>query len=74
VISFNDEFTSKLKRIKVPLVSLKDLNPSNENNDTGAFEVPATVEEDRRHLVEAAVVRIMKVSLKRLTAIIFCTL
>jgi cullin 3 len=45
--SFNEEFTSKLKRIKVPLVSMKDA--SQEEVAAPADAVPAPVEEDRRH-------------------------
>lgn len=52
--TLNEEFTSKFKRIKVPLISAKEVVVE----DTPA--VPAAVEEDRKHLVEAAIVRIMK--------------
>jgi len=51
--TFNEEFTSKLKRVKVPLVSAKEAVSI---GDT----VPEAVDEDRRHLVEASIVRIMK--------------
>jgi cullin 3 len=53
--SFNAEYTSKLRRVRVPLISSKE----SEVHEQGAA-VPAPVEEDRRHLVEACVVRIMK--------------
>lgn len=52
--SFNPDYSSKLKRVKVPLVSMKESTPV----DTNAC--PPAVEEDRRHLIEAAVVRVMK--------------
>lgn len=55
--TFNAEYTSKLKRIKVPLVAKKEVSAEDE---TPGESVPAAVEEDRRHLVEAAIVRIMK--------------
>lgn len=68
--SFNEEFTSKFKRIKVPLISPKEVlnsaDGSNGNNGDGAVgeslgdAIPAAVEEERRHHVEAAIVRIMK--------------
>lgn len=47
--TFNEEFTSKLKRIKVPLVSMKDA-VCLEETSTPVNAVPETVEEDRRHL------------------------
>ncbi|RYG70266.1 hypothetical protein EON64_00630 [archaeon] len=55
--SVNGDFTSKFKRIKVPLISMKEVMPGEEQ---AADSVPALVEEDRRHLVEATIVRIMK--------------
>jgi cullin 3 len=58
VFTFNAEFTSKLKRIKVPLISVKEVVPTEE--EAAGDSLPSTVEEDRRHLVEAAIVRIMK--------------
>merc|ERR1712232_40532 len=73
--TFNADYTSKLKRVKIPLVSMKETSVSsgtgagggpggkassgNANNLSGT-SIPAPVEEDRRHLVEAAIVRIMK--------------
>jgi cullin 3 len=74
--TFNDEFSSKFKRIKVPLISAREVNggeggPSGGAGGDGALaggdgvggdvdNLPATVEEERRHHVEAAIVRIMK--------------
>lgn len=67
--TFNPEFTSKLRRIKVPMVSMKEALPEGQGGGEGreggeggglVDGIPAAVEEDRRHLVEAAVVRIMK--------------
>lgn len=74
--TFNDEFTSKFKRIKVPLISTKEVSggdsSGNGAQDGGGGEggqagggpgdgnLPAEVEEERRHNVEAAIVRIMK--------------
>jgi cullin 3 len=55
--TYNADFTSKLKRVKVPLVAMKEVLPQEEAGNEG---IPASVEEDRRHLVEAALVRIMK--------------
>lgn len=71
--TFNKDFTSKLKRVKIPLVSMKETQRDSSGNltkngigsgvgdlDNGMVPVPASVEEDRRHAVEAAIVRIMK--------------
>lgn len=66
----NTAFECKLFRIKVPLVQMKSM-PGQEGGSLtreaaegvtvmGGSDVPATVEEDRKHLVEAVVVRIMK--------------
>ena len=59
--TFNEEFTSKLKRIKVPLISMREITGENTPLKTSnRDELPPTVEEDRRHLIEASIVRIMK--------------
>uniref|UniRef100_A0A7S3PYP2 Cullin family profile domain-containing protein n=1 Tax=Chaetoceros debilis TaxID=122233 RepID=A0A7S3PYP2_9STRA len=71
--TFNVDYTSKLKRVKIPLVSMKDASrsgkkgdgskagmESNPNEAVAEGKLPALVEEERRHLVEAATVRIMK--------------
>mmetsp|Transcript_9553 Transcript_9553/g.32570 ORF Transcript_9553/g.32570 Transcript_9553/m.32570 type:complete len:734 (+) Transcript_9553:62-2263(+) len=55
--TFNAEFSSKLRRVKVPLISAKETIVQ---QDGGSAALPGPVEEDRRHLVEAAIVRIMK--------------
>jgi len=62
--TFNKDFTSKLKRVKIPLVSMKetikDGSRGGGSGSGGPVALPVPVEEDRRHLVEAAIVRIMK--------------
>mmetsp|Transcript_14203 Transcript_14203/g.42309 ORF Transcript_14203/g.42309 Transcript_14203/m.42309 type:complete len:789 (-) Transcript_14203:234-2600(-) len=67
----NSAFECKLVRIKVPLVQIKSMAGQDGATLTrveaadgaaaiGANDIPATVEEDRKHLVEAVIVRIMK--------------
>ena len=82
--AYNAEFTSKMTRVRIPLVSMRDaggvaagsgfssgaaVEGSGGGPDFGApngglvdglASVPVAVEEDRRHLLEAAIVRIMK--------------
>jgi cullin 3 len=58
VFQVNPAFECKLFRLKIPLVQLKAT--SEEAVQRGPEGVPAAVEEDRKHLVEAVIVRIMK--------------
>lgn len=87
--TYNADFTSKMTRVKIPMVSMRDAAgaasgsaavsgaevadgsaaaaaaaASSTSNRTGLIDgsaaVPVSVEEDRRHLLEAAIVRIMK--------------
>lgn len=68
--TYNVDYTSKLKRVRIQLVKETSIAPAkaanaSEKNAPGLSSavdgsVPVSVEEDRRHLVEAAIVRIMK--------------
>jgi len=63
VFTFNGAYTSKLRRVRVPLVSMKETGPKDGSAgpDAGAATaLPGPIEETRRHLIEAAIVRIMK--------------
>lgn len=64
--SVNLNFTSKLRRVKIPLVSMKDVVGTGDKLNGSAAQgenfdqLPTNVIEDRRHIIEAAIVRIMK--------------
>ena len=57
IITFNHAFTSKLRRIKIPLLLLTH---DTTHADTELDAINTQIEEDRRHIVEANIVRIMK--------------
>jgi len=85
--TYNAEYTSKMTKVKVPTVSMRDATggaapaggpggsgppssgapgpasgagPAAPGAAGGAPSIPLSVEEDRRHLLEASIVRIMK--------------
>lgn len=70
VFQVNSAFECKLFRIRVPLVQMKSVPGQDgvgllrleaaEGAPVAGSDVPTTVEEDRKHLVEAVIVRIMK--------------
>ena len=45
------DFKSKLYKVKIPLIAARESTTTT---------LPASVEEDRRHLIEASIVRVMK--------------
>ena len=51
IISFNAEFDSKFKRIRIPLISAKDVIGTGGagEGDATSTAMPAAVEEDRRY-------------------------
>lgn len=59
LFTFNSEYTSKLRRVRIPLVSMKEAG-GGEDAEASADYLPGPIEETRRHLIEAAIVRIMK--------------
>eukprot|EP00922_Rhytidocystis_sp_ex-Travisia-forbesii_P033862 GHVS01050297.1.p1 GENE.GHVS01050297.1~~GHVS01050297.1.p1 ORF type:complete len:795 (+),score=93.79 GHVS01050297.1:108-2492(+) len=64
IFKVNDEFASRIFKVRVPTVAAgsKGLEPSAALTDVSQIvpAVPHTVEQDRQHLVEANIVRIMK--------------
>lgn len=52
--TINEKFKSEKRKIKVPTISSKEM----QNSDNAATK--AAVTEDRKHAIEAAIVRIMK--------------
>jgi cullin 3 len=53
--TFNNDFISNNKKIKIPLISAKEIRGEEETT-----QMEQKIEEDRRHQVEAAIVRVMK--------------
>jgi len=55
----NEKFKSKLYRVRIPLISMRSkAGGSSKGSRPGA--VPLKVEESRRHLIDAAIVRVLK--------------
>jgi cullin 3 len=55
VVSLNEEFKNRMFRIKVPVIKTKEKVDTVNDED-----VPEIVESDRKHMIEAAIVKIMK--------------
>jgi len=51
----NSSFKHKMRRVAVPTIAMKSVAP-----EGGAHAVPKAVVEDRKHMVDAAIVRVMK--------------
>lgn len=66
VFTVNDGFTSKLMKIKVPLISMRSALAASQGASAGHVlspeeaELMGNVEEGRRALLESVIVRIMK--------------
>ena len=54
VFTVNDQFTSKLHRVKIQAVAARS------ESETERKETKQKVDDDRKHVIEAAIVRIMK--------------
>ena len=54
VFSLNNGFKNNLFKIKIPVAQAKELKTAEKN------EVAEKVDEDRRHMVEATIVKVMK--------------
>ena len=59
VFSFNAGFTSKYRRLCLPLLSTREDSSDSTDGNT-SVPVPQNVEEDRKHQSEASIVRILK--------------
>jgi len=77
MFSANPNFSSKLRKIRIPLVSTRSqglgLSSSSHLTSTAA-ELPLEVSEDRKHLIDAAIVRVMKVFLFYALFTLWCTM
>ena len=64
VFSINHDFKSKLYRVRIPLVTISSKSSSSAGSSNGkqgeAHKIAKAVEQDRRHTIEASIVRVMK--------------
>ena len=64
VFSINYDFKSKLYRVRIPLVTISSKHSSSAGSSSGkhgeARKIAKAVEQDRRHTIEASIVRVMK--------------
>ncbi len=59
VFRLNPDFKSKLFRVRIPLVTISKSSSSSSSGGRG-HAIPKAVQQDRRHAIEAAIVRVMK--------------
>ncbi|KAF4694884.1 Cullin-3 [Perkinsus olseni] len=66
IFRVNTQFESRVRNLKVPLIALtsssnnRDGPAGSSSSGDGGSAIPQAVEEDRKHIVEAVLVRIMK--------------
>ncbi|KAF4696696.1 Cullin-3 [Perkinsus olseni] len=66
IFRVNTQFESRVRNLKVPLIALtsssnnRDGPAGSSSSGNGGSAIPQAVEEDRKHIVEAVLVRIMK--------------
>ncbi|EER18181.1 cullin, putative, partial [Perkinsus marinus ATCC 50983] len=60
IFRVNTEFESRVRSVKVPLIALANNKDGAAESSSSGNAIPQVVEEDRKHIVEAVLVRIMK--------------
>ena len=60
VLTFNADFTSKFRKIKVPLIAATKENNEGDDGGNENLGVPSSVQDFRKYQAEAAIVRILK--------------
>lgn len=60
LFSFNESFTSQVRKIRIPMASLEDIHSTTGAANSMSTQLQRKLEEDRALAIEAAIVRIMK--------------